>query len=450
MHFMSLFEYSWWEMQYENISLWFYADVLVTTNLIQIAIILIAFLSAKILANKTAVFFQYLNRKTGQYGGLKRLWKALEIVSMAVIWLALQWLVVFVAKIYGWPYTLIKTVSSLLAAWIVIRIASQSFRNAFFSNFIALCAWVLATLNILGLLPETLELLDSLSIKLNTTDVSLLLIIKIISLLALLIWLASAFSDLVEKYLRKSSSISAAARVLLTKVIRIGFIGIAIIISINSTGIDLTALAVFSGALAVGLGFGLQKIFSNLISGFILLLDKSIKPGDVISLGQTYGWINNLSARYVSVITRDGTEHLIPNEELITQRVENWSHSHNLVRLRIPVGIAYHCNPHTAIKLCVDAAHEVPRVLTEPAPRCLLKGFGDSSIDLELRVWIGDPENGRGSVISDILLEIWDSFHKNQIEIPYPQRDIHIRTMTKGHEIDENELRVASNLKSND
>jgi small-conductance mechanosensitive channel len=145
-------------------------------------------------------------------------------------------------------------------------------------------------------------------------------------------------------------------------------------------------------------------------------------------VGETFGWINHLSARYVSVITRDGIEHLIPNEVLITERVENWSYSDNLVRLKLPIGISYKADVRLAMALCVEAAKTTPRILENPEPRCLLKGFGDSSVDLELRVWIDDPPNGRSNVLSDVLLGVWDRFHEQGVEIPFPQRDLHLRS----------------------
>ncbi len=148
----------------------------------------------------------------------------------------------------------------------------------------------------------------------------------------------------------------------------------------------------------------------------------------MIAVSGTYGWINSLGARYVSVITRDGTEHLIPNEELITQRVENWSFSDNLVRLKAPIGISYHSDVHKAVELVQQAAAEVPRVLTDPAPRCLVVGFGDSSVDLELRFWIQDAQNGITNVKSEILLAVWDRFHEHGVEIPFPQRDLHLKS----------------------
>ena len=186
----------------------------------------------------------------------------------------------------------------------------------------------------------------------------------------------------------------------------------------------------FSGAVGVGIGFGLQKVVANLISGVILLLDRSVKPGDVIAVGDSYGWIDSLGARYVSVITGDGIEHLIPNEELIANRVENWSYSNDRVRLRATVGISYHADLRRAIDLCLEAALAAPRVLDSPAPACLVTGFGDSSVDLEVRFWINDPVNGTANVRSAVLLGIWDRFHEHGIEIPFPQRDLHLKSAT--------------------
>ena len=182
------------------------------------------------------------------------------------------------------------------------------------------------------------------------------------------------------------------------------------------------------GAIGLGLGFGLQKVVSNFISGILLLVDNSIKPGDVIEIDGTYGWINNLRARYASVITRDGTEHLIPNEDLITQRVINWTFTNNLVRMKVPIGVSYDSDPHQCLELVIAAAQSVDRVLLEPTPVCHVLGFGDSSIDLELRFWISDPTNGVANVKSQVLLNIWDTFKENNIEIPYPQSDLHIRS----------------------
>ena len=232
-----------------------------------------------------------------------------------------------------------------------------------------------------------------------------------------------------ENRLTTSRSIDPSLKVLFVKLFKFIVITVAILGGLSAVGIDLTALAVFGGAVGVGIGFGLQRIFSNLIAGIILLIDKSIKPGDTIEVKGTYGKVDKLGSRYVSVITRDGIEHLIPNEELIINRVENWSYSHELVRLKIPVGIHYKSNINKAIEICVNSANSIERVLSEPKSVCLLKEFDDSSVNLEVRIWIHDPMNGCSNVKSQVLLEIWNQFADNGIEIPYPQRDVHIKNL---------------------
>jgi len=198
----------------------------------------------------------------------------------------------------------------------------------------------------------------------------------------------------------------------------------AFFIGLKTVGVDLTGLAVLSGAIGVGLGFGLQKVVSNLVSGIIILLDKSIKPGDVISLGETFGWINSLGARYVSVVTRDGKEYLIPNEDLITSQVVNWSHSNEFVRLDIKFGTAYQDDPYKVRKLAIEAAMSVDRVMKSKPAVCHVIGFGDSSVDYVLRFWITDPTGGLTNIRGNVYLALWDAFQANDISIPYPQREI--------------------------
>ncbi len=354
---------------------------------------------------------------------------ALASVANPIAWLGLQWIANGIARALEWPYHALTVVASLLTAWLLIRLATLLVPNAALARFIAIAAWTIAALNIFGLIDSASALLDSWSVNVGEVRVSPLTVVKVGLSLWFALWLANGLAALVERRLELSPSVAPTMRVLGAKLTRIGLIIAAILIAVSAVGIDLTAFAVFSGALGVGLGFGLQKIFSNLVSGVILLMDRSIKPGDVIAINNTYGWINYLGARYVSVITRDGSEHLIPNEELITQRVENWSYSDDLVRLRIPIGISYDSDPRVAIALCVEAAEMVPRIILQPEPRCQVVRFGDSSVDLELRVWINDPQNGRGNVISEVLLGVWDRFHENGISIPYPQRDLHLRSM---------------------
>lgn len=354
---------------------------------------------------------------------------ALSDVANPIAWLTLQWIAIAVVRDLAWPSHLLTIVASLLTAWLLIRLVTMLVANAALARFIAVTAWSVAALNIFGLLEPLTTLLDSWAFNVGQVRVSPLTLVKAALALWFFLWLANGLATLVERKLERTQSVAPAMRVLGAKLTRITLITAAFLIALSAVGIDLTALAVFGGALGVGLGFGLQKIFSNLVSGVILLMDRSIKPGDVIAVGTSFGWINHLGARYASVITRDGIEHLIPNEELITQRVENWSYSNDLVRLRIPIGIAYHSDPRLAMKLCVEAAEMMPRVQLQPEPRCQLMGFGDSSLNLELRIWINDPQNGRANVISEVLLGVWDRFHEHGIEIPFPQRDLHLRSM---------------------
>jgi small-conductance mechanosensitive channel len=346
---------------------------------------------------------------------------------LPVIWLVAQWLSVLVAAQAGWPHQLVKITVSLLTAWVIIRIAAQLVRDPTWSKLIASAAWTIAALNILGFLDETIDILSELAIEIGGLRISALMVIKAMASLAVLLWLATLLSRFLERRIGTLPNLTPSVQVLFAKLLKIALITIAIVAALSSVGIDLTAFAVFSGAVGVGIGFGLQKIVSNLISGVILLLDRSIKPGDVISVGDTYGWINTLGARYASVVTRDGTEFLIPNEDLITQQVVNWSYSNNEIRLKIPIGVSYNSDVRKARDLCLEAAAEAPRIIGEPKAVCLLKGFGDSSVDFELRIWIADPQNGVSNVKSEVLFRVWDKFHEQGIEIPFPQRDLHLK-----------------------
>ena len=205
----------------------------------------------------------------------------------------------------------------------------------------------------------------------------------------------------------------------------------ALLIGLNAVGIDLTAFAVFSGAVGVGIGFGLQKIVSNFVSGIILLLERSIKPGDVIEVGSTFGSVTYLGARYASVRGRDGKEYLIPNENLITNQVVNWSYSSLLVRLDVPFGVGYESDLHTVRELAVEVAAQTKRVLATPAPVCHVTEFGDSAVNLLLRFWIEDPGNGVTNIKGAVLLGLWDAFRQHHIELPFPQRELRIRDLPR-------------------
>ncbi|WP_370342478.1 mechanosensitive ion channel family protein, partial [Pararhodobacter marinus] len=255
---------------------------------------------------------------------------------------------------------------------------------------------------------------------------SALAVIKALALTAALFMAARTLTIASSRRIRTVRDISPSVQELLVKLLRIGLYGAAFFIGLKAVGFDLTGLAVLSGAIGVGLGFGLQKVVSNLVSGVIILLDKSVKPGDVISLGDTFGWIEELGARYVSVVTRDGKEYLIPNEDLITGQVVNWSHTNNFVRLDIFFGTAYGDDPHLVRKVAVEAAKSVDRVLSHRPPVCHITGFGDSSVDYILRFWITDPTGGLTNIRGNVYLALWDAFKAHGISIPFPQREVRV------------------------
>ena len=355
---------------------------------------------------------------------------AAALLFPVILWLFI-WIALAVTSRAGWSVALPRSVLSLLAAWIVIRFTTLFVKDPAWARLVFLTAWTLAALSILGLLEPTIALLDQLAIRVGNLRVSALLILQGLLSLVVFLWLAVTVSQMMENRIRSVSTLTPSIQVLVSKLLKILLITVAIVGALGIIGVDVTAFAVFTGAVGVGVGFGLQKVVSNLISGVILLLDRSVKPGDVISVGDTFGWINSLGARYVSVITRDGREYLIPNEDLITQQVVNWSYSNSEVRLNIPIGVSYRSDVHKAMQLCLDAANLTPRVLAKPSSQCLLRGFGDSSVDLELRFWINDPQNGIANLQSDVLLRVWDLFHANGIEIPFPQRDLHLVSPAK-------------------
>ncbi|WNJ99051.1 mechanosensitive ion channel [Thalassospiraceae bacterium LMO-JJ14] len=407
---------------------WLSAHVFIWPTAVQAAIVVAALLLARGLAPHLASLIERAAQHPRCPVWLAPKVRAQAPLSFAFVWLVVQWFTVFAAIGAEWPHRLMESVVSLLTAWVVIRFASSFIRDPGWSRSLAIVAWSVAALNLVGLLDPTIRTLDNMGMSLGDIRLSMLGIIKAGLVLAVLLWLAGAVSRLIEHRLENSSALSPSARVLLGKFIKILLITIAILAALESIGIDLTALAVFGGAIGLGIGFGLQKVISNLISGVILLMDKSVKPGDVIAIEGTFGWINRLSARYVSVITRDGTEHLIPNEDLISQRVENWSYSDSLIRLKLPIGVSYDSDVELAMELAVEATKDVERALKNPAPVCRLMNFGSDSVELELRVWIADPKKGVANVQSDILLTVWKLYHEHGVEFPFAQRDLHIKS----------------------
>jgi small-conductance mechanosensitive channel len=321
---------------------------------------------------------------------------------------------------------LVALAATIATAWFFIRIAAQVVRNRFIRRLIIWGLTIYATLYYVGLLEQATAVLDGAAITLGGFRISLLSVLKAIVITGLLITGARLVSQIAARRISANEDISPSMRVLTVKFLQIVLYSSAFFIGLKTVGFDLTGLAVLSGAIGVGLGFGLQKVVSNLVSGVIILLDKSIKPGDVISLGDTFGWIESLGARYVSVVTRDGREFLIPNEDLITGQVVNWSHSDEFVRLDINFGTAYSDDPHLVRKVAIEAAKSVPRVLTTRDAVCHITGFGDSSVDYVLRFWIRDPTDGLTNIRGNVFLALWDAFKEHGISIPFPQREVKV------------------------
>lgn len=347
-------------------------------------------------------------------------------LSLPAIWTVGLWLASVVAGRFGWPSDLVVIAIKLAVAWLIIRFASAMLNSAVVGRFVAVIIWTVAALSILGVLQPLLAELDDVRFTLGGQRVSVLTVLKALLTMGVLMWLSIVIGRFVARRIDGVTDLTPTARVLFGKVSTIILISIAFVLALGVVGIDLTALAVFTGAVGVGIGFGLQKSVANLFAGIILLLDKSIKPGDIIEVGGTYGWVSALGARYVEVETRDGTQFLIPNEDIITQRVFNWTHQHDQVRLKLRVRVAYGADLRLAIKLMREAADRPPRVLKVPAPNPLVIGFGENGVDLELRFWIDDAQNGIHNISSDLLLEIWDLFREHGIEVPLPQREVRV------------------------
>jgi len=365
-------------------------------------------------------------------GGFSKLTLRLCSIVIArldlIFFSTMAWATYFVMQAATWPSRsyFISIAANIATALLLIAILTRLISNLTIRKFIRTFAWIYAALQISGLWENVSGLLDSIAFESAGFRLSLLMIFTAIFTLALLFVIASFLTKTTASRLNATSDISPSIKVLLQKVAQILFYGVAILIGMKTIGFDLSNLALLTGAIGLGLGFGLQKIVSNLVSGVIILLDKSIKPGDVISLDDTFGWITSLGARYASITTRDGREYLVPNEDFITHKVVNWTHSSDFVRLDIHFGVSYDSDPHEVKRIATEAPKTVSRVVNNPSPVCHIINFGDSSIDFKLRFWIKDPTGGLTNIRGNVYLALWDALKENNIEIPYPRRDVHM------------------------
>lgn len=333
------------------------------------------------------------------------------------------------------PHGAIATVAVVALAFAGIRLLIELLKRGLRPGPLLVAsehaiAWVLSLLvavYVLGWLGPITAALDGIALPLGSTRFSLLDALRIIATLLAFLIVAAWLGALATRGIMTSSEISIGLRVGVAKVVRLLLLVLAALLALNAVGIDFAGLAIFGGALGIGLGFGLQRIAANFVSGFILIADRSIRQGDVITVGERFGVVRELRARYVVVRDRDGVDMLIPNENLINSEVVNWSYGDRAIRLKLPLRISYRDDPRTALRLLLEAARRHPRVLQDPAPASRVIAFGDSGFDLELRFWIMDPEDGIFNVRSDLHLEIWDLFQQAGIRIPRPQRELHLR-----------------------
>ncbi len=332
-----------------------------------------------------------------------------------------------VFKFYNIELPIIEQLYIILYLWVGIKVVSRMIKNNLFKKVIIYSAWIIIILNILNLYSDTAILLDTIAVTISGLRISIYSIIRSIVYFGVIFKVASILMTFISQRIEQSEDLNPTIKVLMTKAIYVLVFVFATILFINILGIDLGSLALFTSALGVGIGFGLQKIVANLISGVTLLLDNSLKPGDIIEVKDQFGIVKVMGSRYTSIVTIEGKEHLVPNEYFISNEVVNWSHSNKLVRHSVDVGVSYNSDIHQVMQLLEEASKKVDRILKRPKVVAQLVEFGDSSVNFKVQFWVNDPQKGILNVKSELLINIWDAFKANNIEIPFPQRDIHIK-----------------------
>jgi len=399
---------------------------------VQLGLIVALYFPALLIAKRITPLLETQARRIKKMPGVLRFVVALlrRIKWLLfVILLAVAYVATDVIGIPGSNY-LIYVAMSLSGAWLVISVVSQVIRSRLLAKTFSIVAWLYVAMVVIGVADDITEMLRGTTLfQVSDEPMTLLRLIQGVAFLAIMLWLALTIGNFLDRRIRQVDELTPSLRVLIGKILRIALLVFAVLTAMSSLGINLTALTVLSGAVGVGIGFGLQKVVSNFISGIIILMDQSIKPGDTISLGDTFGWIRELRARFVSVITRDGREFLIPNEDFVTQQVINWSFSDEYVRLDVPFGVSYDSDPHEVTRLAIESTGAVDRVdASRNPPVCWMTEFGDSSINFLLRFWIRDPQKGLTNIRGKVLLALWDTFKENNINIPFPHREVIMKT----------------------
>jgi small-conductance mechanosensitive channel len=343
-----------------------------------------------------------------------------------------------------WEANLLQGAASSIAVYAVVRVgvflfAASLGHKSWMTHWeirATVFIWLVLASEYFGWLDQIIVALDTVGVTAGKGRITLWSVIKLLFTLTLFVLAATWISRWVQRRLKKLENLAPSTRIGVAKFANAFLIGLSIFLGLNAAGVDLTALTVLTGAIGLGLGFGLQAIAANFVSGFVLLMDRSIKPGDVISLsGQTgtstesFGWVQEMHGRYVVLRDRDGVEMLVPNQQLISNPVINWSYTDPRVRLKLPIRISYRDDPELALRVLLQACEGQKRVLREPAPVSRLMHFGDSGIELELRFWISDPQEGVNNVRSEVNRAIWRLFKENGLTIPVAQREIIVHTV---------------------
>jgi small-conductance mechanosensitive channel len=419
----------------ERIFNWVDAELLTIDAGIQFGLIVAALVPAALFGPRLRVVIQEGLGNRFQHPALRRFVHALATLSVPIaLYLALTVVRIALGSA-GRPVEWVAGALALMNAWILVRMVTLVIQSQFWSRLAFFVVWPIAALDAFGVLGPVVEQMRELAIPLGRSDdgepmdISLFDIVRTLFYFGLLFWAANLLSRLIQARIQQIEELSPSLKALLGKVLNVVMPMIALLIAFQIVGFNLATLAVFSGAVGLGVGLGLQRIVANFVAGFTLIADKSIKPGDVIEIDGTMGWVTGMQSRYVALRTRDGTELLIPNDRFMSEGVVNWSRSDRVVRLHAPFGVAYGTEDLELVqKLAAEAAQEVPRVVSAPAPVCNLVGFGDSSVEFDLRFWIRDPQAGLANVRSQVFMGIWRRLREHDIRIPFPQRDVHIRS----------------------
>ena len=409
-----------------NLIVNFFSDLEQTSILLQMAVLAASFTLT------WAIRRLLLARLPGRSEASRRkgaLWVVAPLISLLFVLAGKAALRHFAHSVY-----LLDITIALLIALALIRLTLHSLHQVFSpSRWLSSCGhvaaaaiWLGFALHLTGLLPALLASVDDIGFAVGKQRISLLSVLSGILAVLVTMLLALWLSRTLEHRVMAAEKLSMNLRVVLTKLIRAALLVIGVLIALPLAGIDITVLSVFGGALGVGIGLGLQKIASNYVSGFVILLDRAIRLGDTLTVGGNSGKVTRISTRYLVLEASDGTEAIIPNETLISSTVINQSYTNRQARMSIPLQIGYRSDPERALEIMRQAAANQPRVLADPAPESFMKSFGANGIELELAFWINDPENGKLGLSSDINREIWREFQKAGIELPFPHREIRI------------------------